>query len=78
MLKRGNVRLSHSKNKILLYTVFSLIITRPSYFFRVSVIGVFIGDVSVIETVFHIISTLLNSTVKLSSMAMIYEHFELF
>ena len=59
-------------------TVFSLIITRPSYFFRVSVIGVFIGDVSVIETVFHIISTLLNSTVKLSSMAMIYEHFELF
>ena len=59
-------------------TVFSLIITRPSYFFRVSVIDVFIGDVSVIETVFHIISTLLNSTVKLSSMAMIYEHFELF
>ena len=50
-------------------TVFSLIITRPSYFFRVSVIGVFIGDVSVIETVFHIISTLLNSTVKLSSMS---------
>ena len=39
-------------------TVFSLIITRPSYFFRVSVIGVFIGDVSVIETVFHIVSTL--------------------
>ena len=66
------------KRSSYIFTVFSLIITRPSYFFTVSVIGVFIGDVSAIETVFHIISTLLNSTVKLSSMAMIYEHFELF